>query len=192
MGYYSRRKTEFDRIYTTLDTQNRGHITGEQAVGFFSNSRLPEEALAQIWDLADINSEGHLNRDEFAVAMYLIRQQRSKRDGRDVLPQSLPPNLIPPSMRRQPIAPQQPTAPSSTTLQMLRRLNQHLKIYLGLTRSHHQYQPHLLPQYNQRLQVILPTPRHRLETKLRLHHNSFNSRLRTSSPSSRPRPSVRR
>lgn len=104
-------KTEFDRIYATLDTQNRGHITGEQAVGFFSNSRLPEEALAQIWDLADINSEGHLNRDEFAVAMYLIRQQRSKRDGRDVLPQSLPPNLIPPSMRRQPIAPQQPTAP---------------------------------------------------------------------------------
>lgn len=105
-------KTQFDQIYTTVDTQNRGFITGEQAVGFFSNSRLPEDALAQIWDLADINSEGQLNRDEFAVAMYLIRQQRSKRDGRDVLPQSLPPNLIPPSMRRQPIAPQQPTAPA--------------------------------------------------------------------------------
>ena len=104
-------KAQFDQIYATVDTQNRGFITGEQAVGFFSNSRLPEEALAQIWDLADINSEGQLNRDEFAVAMYLIRQQRSKRDGRDVLPQSLPPNLIPPSMRRQPIAPQQPTAP---------------------------------------------------------------------------------
>lgn len=104
-------KAQFDSIYATVDTQNRGFITGEQAVGFFSNSRLPEDALAQIWDLADINSEGQLNRDEFAVAMYLIKQQRSKRDGRDVLPQSLPPNLIPPSMRRQPIAPQQPTAP---------------------------------------------------------------------------------
>ena len=104
-------KASFDRIYATVDTQNRGYITGEQAVGFFSNSRLPEDALAQIWDLADINSEGQLNRDEFAVAMYLIKQQRSKRDGRDVLPQSLPSNLIPPSMRRQPIAPQQPTAP---------------------------------------------------------------------------------
>ena len=105
-------KAQFDQIYATVDTQNRGFITGEQAVGFFSNSRLPEEALAQIWDLADINSEGQLNREEFAVAMYLIRQQRSKRDGRDVLPQSLPPNLIPPSMRRQQIAPQQPTAPA--------------------------------------------------------------------------------
>lgn len=105
-------KAQFDQIYAGLDTQNRGAITGEQAVQFFSNSRLPEEALAQIWDLADINSQGRLTRDEFAVAMYLIRQQRSKRDGRDVLPQSLPPNLIPPSMRRQPIAPQQPTAPA--------------------------------------------------------------------------------
>ena len=104
-------KAQFDQIYATVDTQNLGYITGEQAVGFFSNSRLPEDALAQIWDLADINSEGQLNRDEFAVAMYLIKQQRSKRDGRDVLPQSLPANLIPPSMRRQSIAPQQPTAP---------------------------------------------------------------------------------
>ena len=105
-------KVQFDSIYATVDTQNRGFITGDQAVAFFSNARLPEDALAQIWDLADINSEGQLNRDEFAVAMYLIRQQRAKRDGRDVLPQSLPANLIPPSMRRQPIAPPQPTAPT--------------------------------------------------------------------------------
>ena len=104
-------KAQFDQIFAKVDTQNLGYITGEQAVGFFGNSRLPEDVLAQIWDLADINSEGQLNRDEFAVSMYLIKQQRSKRDGRDVLPQSLPSNLIPPSMRRQPIAPQQPTAP---------------------------------------------------------------------------------
>ena len=105
-------KAQFDQIYATVDTVNQGFITGEQAVGFFSNSRLPEDVLAQIWDLADINSEGRLNRDEFAVAMYLIKQQRSKRDGRDVLPQTLPPDLIPPSMRRQAPAPSQPTAPA--------------------------------------------------------------------------------
>ena len=105
-------KAQFDSIFATVDKGNRGLITGEQAVGFFSNSRLPEEALAQIWDLADINSEGQLNKDEFAVAMFLIRQQRSKRDSRSVLPSSLPPNLIPPSMRRQTIAPAQPTAPA--------------------------------------------------------------------------------
>ncbi|KAI9871597.1 MAG: hypothetical protein M1830_002706, partial [Pleopsidium flavum] len=104
-------KVQFDNIYTSVDKANRGFITGDQAVTFFSNSRLPEDILAQIWDMADINSEGKLNRDEFAVAMYLIRQQRGKRDGRSVLPSTLPPNLIPPSMRRQPIRPPQPTAP---------------------------------------------------------------------------------
>lgn len=104
-------KAQFDNIYASVDKANRGSITGEQAVAFFSNSRLPEDILAQIWDLADINSEGQLNRDEFAVAMYLIRQQRGKRDARGVLPSTLPPNLIPPSMRRQPIRPSQPTAP---------------------------------------------------------------------------------
>ena len=105
-------KAQFDNIYASVDKVNRGFITGEQAVAFFSNSRLPEDVLAQIWDLADINSEGQLNRDEFAVAMYLIRQQRGKRDGRGVLPSTLPLNLIPPSMRRQPIQPSQPTAPA--------------------------------------------------------------------------------
>ncbi|KAI4103109.1 MAG: hypothetical protein L6R37_003995 [Teloschistes peruensis] len=105
-------KESFDQIFGTVDTANRGYITGNQAVSFFSNSRLPEEALAQIWDLADINSEGQLSRDEFAVAMYLIRQQRLKTTGRDVLPQTLPANLIPPGMRRQPLAPAQPTAPT--------------------------------------------------------------------------------
>ncbi|KAL8919129.1 MAG: hypothetical protein Q9172_005110 [Xanthocarpia lactea] len=105
-------KAAFDQIFSTVDTANRGFITGDQAVGFFSNSRLPEEALAQIWDLADINSEGQLSKDEFAVAMYLIRQQRLKTTGRDVLPQTLPHNLVPPSMRRQPAPPAQPTAPA--------------------------------------------------------------------------------
>ncbi len=102
-------EAQYDQIFATVDPAKRGFITGEQAVGFFSRSGLPEEALAQIWDLADINSEGQLTRVEFAVAMYLIRQQ--KRDGGVALPQNLPGNLVPPSMRRQPIAPQQSTAP---------------------------------------------------------------------------------
>ncbi|MCJ1402326.1 hypothetical protein MMC11_005546 [Xylographa trunciseda] len=102
-------KARFDGIFSKVDTENRGYVTGEQAVGFFSNSRLPEEDLAQIWDLADINSEGQLSRDEFAVAMHLIQQQLAKKGP---LPQSLPPNLVPPTMRRQPIPTPQSTAPA--------------------------------------------------------------------------------
>lgn len=105
-------KVKFDGIYSGLDRTNKGYITGDEAVPFFSESKLPEEALAQIWDLADINSSGHLTRDEFAVAMYLIRQQRGKRDGRDNLPAVLPTNLVPPSMRSQVRPQSETTAPA--------------------------------------------------------------------------------
>ncbi|KAK9416807.1 hypothetical protein SUNI508_09505 [Seiridium unicorne] len=121
-------KARFDQLYADLDKTNKGFITGEEAVPFLSQSSLPEDALAQIWDLADINSQGHLNRDTFAVAMYLIRQQRSRRDGSNTLPSTLPANLVPPSLRTQarpptagaspfdapePPKPQPPPAPKS-------------------------------------------------------------------------------
>ncbi|KAK4121844.1 hypothetical protein N657DRAFT_635320 [Parathielavia appendiculata] len=91
-------KARFDQLYDELDKAKRGFISGEEAVPFFSQSNLSEDVLAQIWDLADIKSEGRLTRDEFAVAMHLIRQQRTKSAP---LPATLPPNLVPPSMRAQ-------------------------------------------------------------------------------------------
>ncbi|KAJ5493389.1 hypothetical protein N7539_002135 [Penicillium diatomitis] len=110
-------KAHFDTIFETVDTAKLGSITGDQAVAFFMKAQLPEEVLAQIWDLADIDADGQLNHDEFAVAMYLVRLQRS---GKEPLPQVLPPALIPPKMRRQapqsvaaqPQAPMPPPAPA--------------------------------------------------------------------------------
>ena len=101
-------KAKYDSFFANVDTGKLGYITGDQAVKFFSDSGLSEDALAQIWDLADVRSEGQLNREEFAVAMYLIRQQRS---GSAPLPAFLPAALMPPSMRNQPQS-QQTTAPA--------------------------------------------------------------------------------
>ncbi|UKZ80766.1 hypothetical protein TrVFT333_008531 [Trichoderma virens FT-333] len=92
-------KARFDQIYLDFDKTNKGFITGEEAVPFLSQSNLPEDTLAQIWDLADFGSQGRLSRDGFAVAMYLIRQQRSNRA--TPLPSTLPTNLIPPHLRTQ-------------------------------------------------------------------------------------------
>lgn len=89
-------KAKYDQFYADLDKTSKGYITGEEAVPFLSQSKLPEDVLAQIWDLADITSEGRLTKDSFAVAMYLIRQQRTKSSP---LPTSLPPPLVPPSFR---------------------------------------------------------------------------------------------
>ena len=102
-------KASYDNVFTTVDVAKAGIINGDQAVAFFTNAKLPEEVLAQIWDLADIDADGQLTKDEFAVAMYLVRQQRNKKEP---LPAVLPPALIPPSMRRQAAGrPTQPPAP---------------------------------------------------------------------------------
>ncbi|KAH9829148.1 uncharacterized protein C8Q71DRAFT_791377 [Rhodofomes roseus] len=97
-------KANADRIFGTLDTQKRGYIEGDVAVPFMLLSKLPEDVLAQVWDLADLNNDGHLTRDGFAVAMHLIQ---SKLAGRDI-PATIPSSLIPPSMRGAPGAPQAP------------------------------------------------------------------------------------
>lgn len=101
-------KVHYDNIFSTVDNAKIGLVSGDQAVSFFMNAQLPEETLAQIWDLADIDADGQLTKDEFAVAMYLVRQQRS---GKQPLPQVLPLALIPPSMRGS-VGGQMPSAPA--------------------------------------------------------------------------------
>lgn len=92
-------KARMDPVFQSLDKTHKGFITGEEAVPFLTRSGLDEDTLAQIWDLADVNSEGHLTSDTFAVALYLIQQQRQRTDGTSGLPAKLPANLVPPSLR---------------------------------------------------------------------------------------------
>ncbi|KAF8556898.1 hypothetical protein OG21DRAFT_1408041 [Imleria badia] len=88
-------KASTDRFFDTLDPHNRGYIEGDVAVPFMLQSKLPEEVLAQVWDLSDINNDGRLTRDGFAVAMHLIQAKLSGKD----IPAVLPQTLVPPSMR---------------------------------------------------------------------------------------------
>ena len=115
-------KVAFDNLFKGIDTSNKGFIEGmtmrvkniglmiflgNDAVAFFLTSKLPDDLLAHIWDLADIQKQGKLNRDTFAVAMYLIRQKLVGKD----LPASLPTSLVPPSMRQQVPAPASQSPP---------------------------------------------------------------------------------
>ena len=58
-------------------------------------SRLPSSVLRRIWALSDIDQDGQLDRDEFAVAMFLIDHKLAGND----LPDKLPDRVIPPSKR---------------------------------------------------------------------------------------------
>ena len=61
----------------------------------FLKSKLPDCVLDQVWIMSDIDGDGLLDIDEFALAMHLIKV---KCNGFD-LPDTLPAHLIPPSKR---------------------------------------------------------------------------------------------
>ncbi|RXW24903.1 hypothetical protein EST38_g952 [Candolleomyces aberdarensis] len=99
-------KAKFDAWFDGLDTQKHGFIEGDIAVPFMLQSQLAGEILATVWDLGDINNDGRLTRDGFAVAMHLIEKKLAGGE----IPAQLPPSLIPPSMRGQ-AAQRQPPQP---------------------------------------------------------------------------------
>ncbi|KAL7061430.1 hypothetical protein AAHC03_0897 [Spirometra sp. Aus1] len=71
-----------------------GKISGEVARVEMLKSHLPANTLRRIWTLCDIDKDGYLNSDEFALAKYLMKL---KLEGHE-LPTSLPLHLYPPSM----------------------------------------------------------------------------------------------
>ncbi|EDV24973.1 EH domain-containing protein 1 [Trichoplax sp. H2] len=89
-----RYKKEYDQVFETLDPIN-GKVHGDVAREEMIKSRLSNNLLGRIFLLADVDKDGQLDIEEFALCMYLIR---IKLEGKD-LPETLPYELIPPSQR---------------------------------------------------------------------------------------------
>ncbi|CAH0760800.1 unnamed protein product [Diatraea saccharalis] len=90
----SKEKPRYDQIFQSLNPID-GKVTGAAAKTEMVKSKLPNSVLGKIWKLSDIDKDGFLDDEEFALAMHLIRV---KIDGHD-LPSDLPPHLVPPSKR---------------------------------------------------------------------------------------------
>ncbi|XP_047443068.1 epidermal growth factor receptor substrate 15-like 1 isoform X4 [Mugil cephalus] len=88
-------KNKFDGIFESLVPVN-GLLSGEKVKPVLINSKLPLDVLGKVWDLSDIDKDGHLDRDEFAVAMHLVYRALEK----EPVPALLPSALIPPSKRK--------------------------------------------------------------------------------------------
>ncbi|XP_012584525.1 PREDICTED: epidermal growth factor receptor substrate 15-like 1 isoform X8 [Condylura cristata] len=88
-------KAKFDGIFESLLPIN-GLLSGDKVKPVLMNSKLPLDVLGRVWDLSDIDKDGHLDRDEFAVAMHLVYRALEK----EPVPSVLPPSLIPPSKRK--------------------------------------------------------------------------------------------
>ncbi|XP_019497439.1 PREDICTED: epidermal growth factor receptor substrate 15-like 1 isoform X5 [Hipposideros armiger] len=93
-------KAKFDGIFESLLPIN-GLLSGDKVKPVLMNSKLPLDVLGRVWDLSDIDKDGHLDRDEFAVAMHLVYRALEK----EPVPSVLPPSLIPPSKRKKTVFP---------------------------------------------------------------------------------------
>ena len=87
----------FDRAFDKLSgTMNK--LPGTSVKPIFLKSGLSADQLHKIWELSDIDEDGALDRNEFAIAMFLIHGLKSSTIRE--LPERLPINLLPIRMRR--------------------------------------------------------------------------------------------
>ncbi|XP_030427629.1 epidermal growth factor receptor substrate 15 isoform X4 [Gopherus evgoodei] len=88
-------KAKYDAIFDSLSPVN-GLLSGDKVKPVLLNSKLPVDVLGRVWELSDIDHDGMLDRDEFAVAMFLVYCALEK----EPVPMSLPSALVPPSKRK--------------------------------------------------------------------------------------------
>lgn len=85
---------KFDAIFNRLNPVD-GKISGAAAKSEMVKSKLPNTVLGKIWKMSDIDKDGQLDMDEFALAMHLVNV---KLEGHEI-PAELPDHLIPPSKK---------------------------------------------------------------------------------------------
>lgn len=90
----NKERAKYDALFESLSPVN-GRISGSTAKDQLLKSKLPNSVLGKIWKLSDVDKDGFLDKDEFALAMHLIN---IKLQGNDI-PFELPDHLIPPKKK---------------------------------------------------------------------------------------------
>eukprot|EP01083_Nonionella_stella_P045559 122286_1 len=88
-------KQVFDQKFYSLALTN-GKASGGQIKQIMMQSQLSNEILGKIWQLSDIDKDGLMNDQEFALCCYLIEHVKSG----NALPDILPEAYIPPVFRQ--------------------------------------------------------------------------------------------
>lgn len=90
-------KAEFDNEFNQCKLSAEGKLGGADAKNVLLATGLPKKQLRAVWTLADIDLDGALDSEEFAVARCLINKLQSGELKN--LPEELPADMIPPSKR---------------------------------------------------------------------------------------------
>ncbi|CAJ1072664.1 epidermal growth factor receptor substrate 15-like 1 isoform X3 [Xyrichtys novacula] len=86
----------YDNYYRQLDPTNTGKITAVDAAQFLKTSGLSDSTLGKIWDLADSERKGYLDKRGFFIALRLVASAQS---GNDISLHNLNQNLAAPKFR---------------------------------------------------------------------------------------------
>ncbi|EFC46943.1 EF-hand domain-containing protein [Naegleria gruberi] len=94
---YSIRSEDRDTYETNFSNLARGKytISYDECMNFFSKAGLPNDIVNTIFQLADFEKNRVLDKEEFVIAMHLLRLKRKMPNM--PIPNQLPPVLIPPS-----------------------------------------------------------------------------------------------
>lgn len=75
--------------------QKDGYISGAAAKPILTKTGLERQLLSKLWTLSDVDADGRLDLEEFVLAMCLAEQVKLG----NPLPDSLDPEMVPPSKR---------------------------------------------------------------------------------------------
>jgi len=87
-------KAKWDNKFYSLQLHD-GKADGGQLVQVLMQSGLSKEILGAVWDLCDIDQDGMMDAEEFAIAMHLTEEIKNG----GTIPPALAENYIPPSKR---------------------------------------------------------------------------------------------
>lgn len=95
------KKAQFDNIFEGLDKNSQGVLGPNDVAPFLMTSKLPQDVLATVWDLADIHNTGQFTKDEFAIAMFLVQKKIAGCELPEIIPDSLLPSTHPAVQQQQ-------------------------------------------------------------------------------------------
>eukprot|EP00486_Rosalina_sp_Unknown_P002969 CAMPEP_0201567416 /NCGR_PEP_ID=MMETSP0190_2-20130828/7923_1 /ASSEMBLY_ACC=CAM_ASM_000263 /TAXON_ID=37353 /ORGANISM="Rosalina sp." /LENGTH=525 /DNA_ID=CAMNT_0047987411 /DNA_START=992 /DNA_END=2569 /DNA_ORIENTATION=- len=86
---------EYDTIWFSVPKMRNGKANGGQMKSFMEKSGLSNDLLKKIWRLSDLDKDGKMGNEEFALCMLLMEKAKKG----EKLPDKLPKNYIPPGFR---------------------------------------------------------------------------------------------
>ncbi|CAO4372086.1 unnamed protein product [Caenorhabditis nigoni] len=83
-------KLKYSQLFNALDKDRLGSLSSQVGRSALGLSGLPTNVLAHIWFLSDVNKDGKLSVDEYAISQYMIEMFKSGYS----LPKVTPPELV--------------------------------------------------------------------------------------------------